>query len=433
MAVVSPLRMAITRALKNPGKLAECLRKVGDQQVENPAEARLVVELLALLPLSADHQDRFTALDQALGWIQRAEARNVVEVFRQHAMPQLLRISDETLRALENGVETDAVAETTSSLVSAVATLCSYAAEGGLSRLVAAARASQPPHSFRWWSVFELLAADDHPWRAAAIEALRRPLLQGDLAAHYVSLANTAAREQVLPDHPFDTPEGHALLECWLNDGSNEHAYVAAATLPFLGDDARRRLAELARRHPAWEVRLEAAWAAAFRDEEAGVCALQEACLEPRYATAAIRYLEELDLAYRIPLRSRAPDFAAMAEMCSWLAHPAELGRPPEVIEQVDTRELVWPPTDDHRRVWLFRYESSPPDGESEPEVGFGMVGSVTFAMFGESSADRTPEEVYGLHCAWELEVNHDPRAPEKRTAEAGMRILAAVNPGFGG
>jgi hypothetical protein len=58
-------------------------------------------------------------------------------------------------------------------------------------------------------------------------------------------------------------------------------------------------------------------------------------------------------------------------------------------------------------------------------------VTRVTFALFGESTEDRSPEEGYGLHCAWELEMNQDPRAPEERSAAAGMRILATYDPSF--
>jgi hypothetical protein len=58
-------------------------------------------------------------------------------------------------------------------------------------------------------------------------------------------------------------------------------------------------------------------------------------------------------------------------------------------------------------------------------------VGSVTFALFGEATADLSPEDVYGLHCAWELECNGDGRAPKKRTAKAGRKILASYNENF--
>ena len=58
------------------------------------------------------------------------------------------------------------------------------------------------------------------------------------------------------------------------------------------------------------------------------------------------------------------------------------------------------------------------------PDVGLGMVGSTTFALFGEATDDLPPEDVYGLHCCWELQSNQDPRAPEERSAAAGRAIL---------
>jgi hypothetical protein len=59
------------------------------------------------------------------------------------------------------------------------------------------------------------------------------------------------------------------------------------------------------------------------------------------------------------------------------------------------------------------------------------MVGSVTFALFGESTADLSVEDVYGLHCAWELKMKEDAHAPVERRAAAGRAILAERNPGF--
>ena len=52
------------------------------------------------------------------------------------------------------------------------------------------------------------------------------------------------------------------------------------------------------------------------------------------------------------------------------------------------------------------------------------MVGSITFALVGETTPDMTPEDAYGVHCCWELEVNDDPRAPKKRSAKAGRKLL---------
>src|SRR5690606_6055818 len=98
------------------------------------------------------------------------------------------------------------------------------------------------------------------------------------------------------------------------------------------------------------------------------------------------------------------------------------------------SRELYWPPTDDERWVWLIKYtyigDEEDEEGR-EPSTEIGMVGSITFSLFSESTVDMTVEELYGLHCAWELEVRDDPRAPKQRTAEAGCEILREYNDGF--
>jgi hypothetical protein len=113
-----------------------------------------------------------------------------------------------------------------------------------------------------------------------------------------------------------------------------------------------------------------------------------------------------------------------MAEMSDWLAHPNEFGEPPTEIELLDTREMHWPPTNDIRRLWLFKYKYAGHSEDGTDDVGIGMVGSVTFALFGEATVDLCPEDVYGLHCCWELECNNDKRSPKKRSAAAGRKLL---------
>ena len=60
-----------------------------------------------------------------------------------------------------------------------------------------------------------------------------------------------------------------------------------------------------------------------------------------------------------------------------------------------------------------------------------GLVGSITFALFGETTHNLSAEDIYGIHCCWELESNQDDRAPQKRSANAGRKILAIKNKGF--
>ena len=117
-----------------------------------------------------------------------------------------------------------------------------------------------------------------------------------------------------------------------------------------------------------------------------------------------------------------------MAEMVNWLSHPNEFGHPPSKIELYDTRTLFWPPTNDQRTVWLFKYTYTPQEADGELDVGLAMAGSVTFALFGEATDKLSPEEAYGLHCAWELEMNEDSRVPKERSPQSGLQILKKYN-----
>ncbi len=115
--------------------------------------------------------------------------------------------------------------------------------------------------------------------------------------------------------------------------------------------------------------------------------------------------------------------------MCNWLAHPNEFSRPPDGIELFDRRTLYWPPTNDARTVWLFKYRYEP-TGDEKEDVGLGMVGgSTTFALFGDTNPDMKPLDAYALHCCFELDFNADKRAPKKRSIAAGLKLLRKHNP----
>ncbi|MCF6174136.1 MAG: hypothetical protein L3J71_00055 [Victivallaceae bacterium] len=70
-----------------------------------------------------------------------------------------------------------------------------------------------------------------------------------------------------------------------------------------------------------------------------------------------------------------------------------------------------------------------PEQSGEEHDIGIAMMGSVAFALFGENIDNLKPEEVYALHCAWELEMNEDKRAPAERTVNSGLEILLKYNP----
>ncbi|HET9446859.1 MAG TPA: hypothetical protein VFO35_11395, partial [Steroidobacteraceae bacterium] len=115
------------------------------------------------------------------------------------------------------------------------------------------------------------------------------------------------------------------------------------------------------------------------------------------------------------------------AEMSQWLAHPNEMGRAPDELTLVDSRELNWPPCGDRRWLWVFRYRYV--KGDDGPDEGYCMTGSVTWAMFGQNTLDLTVEDVYGLHCAWELMQCESSEAPKEMDPAAGREILRRYNP----
>lgn len=269
------------------------------------------------------------------------------------------------------------------------------------------------------WSVVFGMFESDHPHALALVEALRDPLPSDFIGVAYLDLCNQLAIAGVLEKHPFDSNAGVARLAGFLRDPDPEnasYAHSATVALPFVKHD-RATLLSIAANHSSIDVRMEAAWAAAKCGEAKAIDRLVKWAEDPTHASRAQQYLVELGHEARIPTATKEPSFQALAEMSQWLAHPNELGQPPKSIELYDLRELYWPPTKDRREVALVKYTTQ------TDEVGIGMVGSVTFALFGENTANRSPEDMYALHCCWEL--------GKDRNVKAGRKLLAAKNAGF--
>jgi hypothetical protein len=286
-----------------------------------------------------------------------------------------------------------------------------------------------------WSMVFEFLERG-HPDTGRIFEALRDPLPEGSCGLCYLFWTNKLASKQEMSPHPFASEAGIARLARYLSDPDPENyfdASCAVAALPFVDADACMKLLGVADRHPDGRVRLEAAAAHARTGSELGVQRLARLCLDPRFADSAIDHLEKLGLAAHIPSEARDPGFRAMAEMCTWLSDPNEHGRPPDEITEYDTRVLNWPPTGDRRQLWIFKCRYEPDADRDEAEEDVGLVGSITFSLFFVTSADMKPEEIYALHCCWELQTRGAPGTPKKISAAYGRKMLAKANRGFGG
>lgn len=347
---------------------------------------------------------------------QNESSDDATRLLRDRGMTELVRLFDAAI----------AVPECPADAIMCVCKMFAvYVSKPGLECVVAAVH--RFPDEYMWETVFGVYADEGHPLGPDLIEKLRDHLPTEFAAVAYLDLVNASAREKRLAAHPFDTEEGHKRLEAWLADSNAEHfsyAHSAAAALPFIAAPARNSLAALAMDHADTGVQMEAAWASAHRGSTAGVTVLARMCEDPHTSIRAQQYLEELGHADRVPGSALEPDFHAMAQMCQWLGHPNEFGEPPTDVALFDARELDWPPTNDRRRVWLFKFTYAGRNDDGTDEVGLGMVGSITFALFGETTADMTAEDAYAIHCCWELDVNDDPRAPKTRTAKAGRKLL---------
>jgi hypothetical protein len=367
-------------------------------------------------------EDFFTSpFHHIVGLFQQPTAQEAADTLKVEALPVLLRLYDARLREWRKTGPRKGYDRDANDLLFALKIFAMYRGEESLQRIIDAARipldADDP-----MWSVILSALVEFHLEAATRVAAaLREQLPPGFLAKALLDMANTLAREHGVAFHPFDSTQGRELLRAFLTDKDPEHfsyAHSATASLPFLPDSGE--FLALAQEHPDVVVRMEAAWAAAWRGDALALARLQEWSKDPKTRGRAVIYLKELGSQPAPVKEEERPLLDAMTEMSQWLEHPMEFGRAPDHLELYDHRRLFWPPTNDERDVWLFRYRY---EGDT-PEEGVGMVGSVTFALFGEATAALPPEDIYALHCVWELQQKGDKRAPKERTAQAGRKLL---------
>jgi hypothetical protein len=422
----SALTNALNAWLADGGALTDRLPYSSDSQVCTRGEGKLVCAAIdqarASMERSGDNRSEFD-LRRAISLMQNVRGAEARDALIRHGLPRLRAIVRERLATPGN---------TGGPVLFALKIIGLYQQPDDVDLFLSAVRAPLEPDSYLWTPAFHAFTFES-PYAQAVISGLANPLPGGFIRVVYLDCCNSLALNGRLADHPFASEDGVSQLEQWLTSGDREkasYAVSACTALPFLPGSARERLLDLANRHSDAWVRIEAAWACAKSGIGGGAGSLVEFARDPRHSKLAISYLEEVGLAGQIPAEARAPDFVAIAEMCNWIAHPSEYGRPPDEIVQVDTRQLYWPPTGDRRQLWVFRYRYDKDDGEVNE--GQGMVGSVTWAMFSSNTTDLSPEDIYGLHCAWELIQKEDPAAPPEADVSAGRAILAKRNPGFG-
>lgn len=406
------LRAALQRGYAPGGDLVGELQALGDLAIVDPDDAAALDEALEILIAGAPFDE--TVLRLMLGLMQAIDSAEAFEILRTRSIDRLLTWFDGQATATADLGRADL-------LLFLLKIVALYQVEGLVSRLAVAARQEPWSEHPLWPVLFRTLDAP-HPLRRRVADALADPLPEGLAGLAYLDFVTGLARSGELVFHPFDSVAGRDRLARWLDPTAPDaatRAPIAAAALAHVGGGAARdALLATGMAHPLGGVRLEAAAAAARLGREEGVRTLADLCLDVRYSVAARLRLQDLDRLEAVPPAAADPDFEALARMADWLAHPLEFGSPPQTLALIDSRELHWPPTNDRRRLWLVRYRYEP-DTE-----GVGLVGSITSSLRPETSPMMAPDDLYALHCCWELQVNRDPRAPGRRSVEEGRRLL---------
>jgi hypothetical protein len=429
----SPLELVLEKGLAAGGNLSQELAALGDYPVETAQDAEAVCAALrklsdSFIPVAvqpgAEHCESGTCSNAPLhplaSLFQDAETDEAFTVLQSQGLPILLEIFDKRLP--------HAFADEGEDLIFLLKIFVVYGYEPGMQRIVAALRQPLDHNLFVWGVLFETVH-DEHPDRKFICDQLREPLPTGFAGVAYLDMVNNMAERGEAQPHPFDTPAGIELLRQWaISDLPEESSYAqsVAHAIPFLTRPERAELLEILNEHDDRLVQVDAAYAAAkLGDAEAlnKLTALSEDASVSYFACQYLRQLQRDDL---ISETARNPHFQAVAEMCAWLSQPDAYGEIPDEIEIFDHRVAKWAPTNDERPLWLmkFIYAADPSDPEDFPETGIGLVGAETGVLFDETNSDQTPEEIYALHCCWELEQNGDERAPEVHSVEEGLKIL---------
>lgn len=418
----SSVEQALAAGLAPGGDLVAALRALPDDLVLGLDDIEAVGKALSGLTgrtVAVRDGDGFSALRLLAVLVRKVDSREAFDALRAQAVPHLIRLYDERLAA----GPADALDE--DDLILTLQSAAMFYGDGVVERLAAAAAVPMASgNESLWWAVFSAFDTN-HPHRVRLARSFGDSPPPPPVDLVYLAFVNALAREGTIASHLFQSESAMDRLAGWLTDPSaRPKAYLAAAqALAFLGGPRRDGLLAVAANHRDARVRIEAARVGARRGEEASVGMLVEACHDPRVSRAAGQALRSLDKGGLIPARAAEADFRALAELAHWLAHPGEFDRPPDEVSLLDTRETDWPPSNDCRRLWLvgYRYDDA---GDGLPFEGSGLVGSLTYSNRDEPRAGRSVDDLYALHCVWELQIRHDPRAPAEATVEAGHALL---------
>lgn len=399
----TPLQTALVMGTQPGGDLADELRKLQNYSIKSGEDAEAICEALSKVATAGSTVGGKSAFHALVGLFQDVGDRDcpAFAILAEQGIDLVVRIINE---ALDQSSRFDS-----DDVLFGLKVLAMYGSSEGTDAVLRAARLPLQPDAYMW-NVILRMYSEKHPEAQRLFEALSDPLPSGFLAVSLLDSANTALRNGTDCPHPFDCSSGKQQIERWLTGPDEDHfSYAVSATsaIPFISAPERDVLLALAFDHPSVEVQLEAAWAAAKLGREAGIRWLARSCTDLNLSERARQYLTELGRADAIPPQAEDPHFLSKAQFAQWLAHPNELGRPPDEVEIVDHRTVKWPPEYEPKPMWLIKYRVKDTTGLKPDDVGVGLVGSVTFCLFTYKLEQRPPEDCYAIHCYWEMTNRH--------------------------
>lgn len=419
----SPLSKTLKNWIKNPNtEISSELNKISNQEVKNENESKLICEALEIL--KSQLQNSFDEkiennIFNVTALFQKATTKEAALYLNDKGITLLIDIL-ELIKSKKYELKSYSSCETMILKMFAF-----YKNQNGLNKLSELVNTDFKSDSYLWSVILNTVSEDETKF-SLIINGLNGKIPAGFLGISYLDMCNSIAIKTNIFKHPFNSQNGFAFLDNIVkNSKSEDESYVVSATasIPFLDKEYQDKLLGLVNDYKNIDIQIEAAWAGAKIGNEKSIDKLVNFAKDYKYSTKAVNYLNELHLENKIPTEINNSDFQALAEMCNWLSHPNEFGSYPDQAIIFDKRNLYWPPTKDTRTIYLIKYTYKKHNEDGSDDVGIGLVGSVTFSLFGlDNMLKLKPIELLAIHCNWELEKEN------YQDIKSGIELLKKYN-----
>ncbi len=432
---MSDQRLNFTRTLDQwcleGGNLTEILSEYRQLQIDTRSEVAAICRALDALRSSrgAVESDAPSEIDQTtplhvLGsYFEQIGDEEGIEAFTSEGLPMLRWW-------VADAVSGKKIPEADTMLLLGI--LAMYRQRDDAAWVVKAALSAVASMNEGWKDVFSHFG-DSHPYTESVLKCFRERLPRGRCCFHLLMLSNSICGQRPTAKHAFDTVVGLRKLLQYLEVSgkySIEYARTAASAIHYFKGESGNELLRHAQSHPDPFVAVQADLVVATQGDATRLQRLSDRCLDVKQSWLVQSCLRECGKADLIPDPAKAVDFLVQAQMAHWLCYESSYSRAPDRLEIIDRRNLFWIPIHKKCDVYLVKYHYNS-HREDEPSSGIGMVGSMTYSLIGESNPSMPIEDIYGLHCCWELEQLGDPLAPRNRNAKTGRNLLRRQNDRF--